>query len=206
VQILLLAQLTRYSIPYPYPYPYGVVMKCDACGTDVPVPDRVSVYGMYDCHLFHRIPGASPDEIIENWHQHNIMDNAGLGPTALCPVIVIADNDKELRRVGPMVMPEREDKLDEWREALLADPDVMRLLAGSSGEDIGPVYLTKHKCSKEQQIKLLRCAVEQITVLAEFGTTGPGKCHSRALSASAASSLRRSISDICRDVLEKTSG
>lgn len=178
-------------------------MKCECCGYDVPVPERVSVYGMYDCHLFHRIPGASPDEIIENWQQHNILNNAGLGPTALCPVIVVADNGEELRRVGPMVMPEREDKLDEWREALRADPDVMHLLPAPSGEDIGPVYLTKHKCNP---VKLLRSAIEQIVVLAEFGTTGPGKCHSRPLSASAASSLRRSISDICHDVLDKTKG
>ena len=41
-------------------------------------------------------------------------------------------------------------------------------------------------------------ALEQIAVLAEYGTTGPGKCHSRALNAQQATALRLSVSDLSR--------
>lgn len=41
-------------------------------------------------------------------------------------------------------------------------------------------------------------AMEQIAVLAEYGTTGPGKCRSRALNAQQATALRLSVSDLSR--------
>lgn len=45
--------------------------------------------------------------------------------------------------------------------------------------------------------------VRQIIVLAEFGTTGPGKCASPALTAEQATGLRRSISDLGREALAR---
>jgi hypothetical protein len=48
----------------------------------------------------------------------------------------------------------------------------------------------------------LREAIEQIVVLAEYATTGPGKCKSDALSAAKATALRKSISDIGRSAID----
>lgn len=114
-------------------------------------PDCVSIHGMYDMHLFHPIKGATVDEVIENWRQHNRelqpamvgghkVDD--LGPSNLCPAIVLR-GDKELRRVGQMIFPRDtandragcdEDKLRAWRDALLADPDIPRLLRATAAE------------------------------------------------------------------------
>lgn len=44
-------------------------------------------------------------------------------------------------------------------------------------------------------------ALEQIAVLAEYGTTGAGACKSGPLTAAAATSLRLAISTIARDAL-----
>lgn len=49
----------------------------------------------------------------------------------------------------------------------------------------------------------LLAALEQITVLAEYGTTGPGKCASRSLTAEQATALRLAISDIARAAIAK---
>ncbi len=46
-------------------------------------------------------------------------------------------------------------------------------------------------------------ALQQIAVLAEYGTTGPGKCKSDALTAEQATSLRLAISDISRAAIAK---
>jgi hypothetical protein len=46
----------------------------------------------------------------------------------------------------------------------------------------------------------------QIALLAEFGTTGPGKCGSPALTAEQATSLRMAISDIAREALARIGG
>lgn len=45
-------------------------------------------------------------------------------------------------------------------------------------------------------------ALRQIAVLAEYQTTGPGKCESYALTAKQATALRLAISDIARAALE----
>jgi hypothetical protein len=90
---------------------------------------RVSCYGMYDCHLFHRFDGSSPDEIAAQWKAH---DDPECGRTSLCPVIVLGDDDKEMRRVGKMVFHEAE--LQQWLDACNADPDIPRLLAQRTGE------------------------------------------------------------------------
>ena len=114
------------------------------------VPERgiavlVSIHGMYGCHLFHQIPGATVDEVIANWMAHNeVLQPAivggrpvpDLGPSILCSAMVMGADDKELRRVGGMIFPEGEtrqpkcpEEVEAWRAALLADPDIPRLLA-----------------------------------------------------------------------------
>ena len=104
---------------------------------------RVSIWGMYDCHLFHKYTGSSVDEVLENWQNHieklipaQFSDGTkveDLGPTALCPAIVL-DGNRELRRVGKMIFadyktrrPARKD-LQAYRRALLADPDISNIL------------------------------------------------------------------------------
>ena len=49
----------------------------------------------------------------------------------------------------------------------------------------------------------LLAALLQVAVLAEYGTTGPGKCASRSLTAEQATALRLSISDIARAAIAK---
>lgn len=87
------------------------------------IANRVSCYGMYDCHLFHRFEGATPEEIATQWRAHK---DPELGDTLLCPVLVL-EGDKELRRVGKMAHCEAE--LQQWIDACNADPDIPRLLA-----------------------------------------------------------------------------
>ena len=120
-------------------------MKCEYCGNEInDVQKRVSIRGMYDMHLFHKIEGRTVDEVIDNWKKHiaqpipaivgdRIVDD--MGPSVLCPAIVLA-GDKELRRVGKMVFPDHntrrpksEEDVEAYREALLSDPDISRLLA-----------------------------------------------------------------------------
>jgi hypothetical protein len=50
----------------------------------------------------------------------------------------------------------------------------------------------------------LLAALLQIAALAEYNTTGPGKCKSEKLTAEQATSLRKSISDIARAAIAKT--
>jgi hypothetical protein len=107
--------------------------------------NRVSIHGMYDCHLFHAVEGSTVAEVIGNWRLHNQQfqpaivggkEVKDLGPSGLCQIIVLS-GEKELRRVGPMVFSRGprlagqcdEKALQEWRDAALADPDIPRLLA-----------------------------------------------------------------------------
>ena len=112
---------------------------------DEDIADRVSIWGMYDCHCFHRIEGRNVDEIIDNWKAHNRKKQPAilsgtpvddLGPSNLCPAIVLR-GEKELRRVGQMVFPaegknrgqpKRPEDLEAYRAVLKADPDIERLL------------------------------------------------------------------------------
>lgn len=104
---------------------------------DGKVASRVSIHGMFDCHCFEKFSGNSVDEVIAAWIEHSKEDTiaylegdkkpSNIGTTMLCPAIVLGADDKELRRVGPMI-PERGDPTD-WKKALLADPDIPRLLA-----------------------------------------------------------------------------
>lgn len=115
---------------------------CHFCGQELPPADGVSIFGMYDMHLFHRYDGSTVDEVIANWISHiskpipASIDGVhvdDMGPTFLCPARVTV-NGKDIRSVGDMVlvrtgrMPDLEE-LKKYREALLADPDIPRLLA-----------------------------------------------------------------------------
>lgn len=105
-------------------------------------PTEVSIHGMYDIHLFHRIKGRTVDEVIANWLLHNAQKQPAivggeqyedLGPSNLCPAIVLSGKT-ELRRVGPMVFPRNDrmpkpEDVEAYRSALLSDPDIPRLLA-----------------------------------------------------------------------------
>lgn len=104
----------------------------------------ISIVGMYDMHLSHRVKGATVDEVIENWKTHiaspipaivGEREVEDLGPSSLCPATVLLGK-KEVRRVGKMVHPDwntrapsSEQDVEQYRQALLVDPDIPRLLA-----------------------------------------------------------------------------
>lgn len=97
--------------------------------------NRVSCWAMYDCHAFQKLEGSSVDEVIDHWLR--LCDNPDeYGKPSLCPIIVLTD-DKELRRVGPMVFPDGGHRpthqvaadLQKFKQAALADPDISRILA-----------------------------------------------------------------------------
>jgi hypothetical protein len=137
---------------------------CAHCGKPPRIASRLSIHGMYDMHLFHPIEGATVDELIENWERHNSDDYdrgayvggstpahfvKDMGKSWLCPVVVLDQDGKELRRVGGKgdgftgadgIFPvskygptpeEYAVKRRAFRDALLADPDIPRLLAES---------------------------------------------------------------------------
>jgi len=114
--------------------------NCKSCGQPIPErhADRVSIYGIHDCHLFTKIIGGSVDDVIDSWLSGCDRENK-YGPTALCPAIVL-HGETELRRVGEMVHSKHDaESIHAYREALLADPDIPRLLAAptevSDGDD-----------------------------------------------------------------------
>lgn len=119
-------------------------MRCLNCHQEIRGEAAdVKIYGMFDCHLFHRYEGATVDDVIASWRKHiaapipaTFKDGTSvddLGPTDLCPAIVLDADGTELRRVGTMVHVRGREPdaglLREYRAALLADPDVPRLLA-----------------------------------------------------------------------------
>ena len=98
---------------------------------------RVSVHGMYDCHLFTRYDGATPEAIVEAWLAENANPHERYGTVSLCPVCVL-DGTRELRRVGPMIHYDYATKKSRdptpWLVAVNADPDIRRLLAEGKGK------------------------------------------------------------------------
>ena len=127
-------------------------------GSPPPMAARVVIHGMYDCHLFHRLEGRTPWQVIQSWMRHNAAppsrrlekdgEPVNLGPSSLCPAIVLDAQGKELRRVGSMVhshwSPEKvEQALTQYRRELNADPDIPRILVrqeleglfGESGDE-----------------------------------------------------------------------
>lgn len=121
---------------------------CQHCGLPAQVATRLSIHGMYDMFLFHPIEGDSVDGLLAAWEEHNSKPQPAyvggdfvedMGKSWFCPVIVLDAEDKEMRRVGEGIFERRGDdaKYDAekiaFRTALLADPDIPRLLALNSG-------------------------------------------------------------------------
>ncbi len=101
------------------------------------IPDReaatrISCWYMFEFHAFARLKSTTIDGIIADADEIRRGPKGSCG--SLCPIIVLS-GDRELRRVGCAVHdggkfdPARWDAmLPEWRIAVEADRDVMRLL------------------------------------------------------------------------------
>jgi len=125
-------------------------MICECCGGKTHTADRVSIFGMYDNHTFKKFNARSVDGLIFLWLAHiskpNWMayhsdpkDIFDAGPAELFPVRVMSGK-KELRQVGCAVHVDYRTKLPDFkkleifRQELLSDPDIPRLLAEGNGE------------------------------------------------------------------------
>lgn len=95
------------------------------------VPNKVSFRYMHDNHTFTKLYGTTLDEVLEAADAIETESSGGM----LCPVTLL-NKEKDLRRVGPCVhsrgikdLKEHWNSgIDEWRKAVEADADVMRLL------------------------------------------------------------------------------
>ncbi len=107
--------------------------KCANCNHDPSPPARASFWYMHDNHTFEQLKG-SIDEKCERARELGIVS-----PGMLCGVILLDDNEKELRRVGKSQHASfgwdgaqrgfTDAQITEWRASVLADADVVRLLA-----------------------------------------------------------------------------
>jgi hypothetical protein len=112
-----------------------MTLTCEHCGAPtVGRADNVSLWGMRDDHTFKRYAASTVDELIAAWREDLKTDSS----IALCPVIVMS-GQKELRRVGGMLhhhykfgVPKDETAVAAFREAVLADPDISRLMSKSN--------------------------------------------------------------------------
>lgn len=101
---------------------------CPHCGERTNIPNRVSMWGMYDNHTFTRYEAKTVDELINAWAQSLKDDDPGI---SLCPVVVFIGK-REVRRVGKMIHPRCDvEAVKEFRETILADPDISRILANT---------------------------------------------------------------------------
>lgn len=96
------------------------------------IADRISTHAMYDCHLFRTLKADTVDGLIDEWREECENPDERYGAPFLCPVIV-SEGDREIRRVGRMLMRYEPEPVERFREALLGDPDVPRLLAERGG-------------------------------------------------------------------------
>lgn len=92
-----------------------------------PVANRLGLHAMYGNHTFHKFTHVtSPDDLTHQWIA---MGGGRENDIVLCPVIVL-NGKQELRRVGRMLFDANEvEKVEAFKAALLADPDVVRLMA-----------------------------------------------------------------------------
>jgi len=99
--------------------------KCPHCGmSPTRIPTRISTYAMYDAHFFVELKANTPEGLLAEVPTHR---HEKYGTPEICSVIVLDQDDKEIRRVGPCFLYPRNDQ--KWLDAVKADPDVMRLLA-----------------------------------------------------------------------------
>ena len=112
-----------------------MTLTCEHCGAPTTGrADSVSLWGMYDNHTFKPYIATTVDGLIAAW-RNDLRDDNGI---ALCPIIV-KSGSKELRRVGAMLHPDydkgvpmNEVAVSAFREVVLADPDISRLMAAHS--------------------------------------------------------------------------
>ena len=98
-----------------------------------PAADRVSCWGMYDCHAFHKFEGKTVDEVFDAWKAHSTRPDQKYGATSLCPVIVLS-GQRELRRVGRMIDFDRPNEWHLWLEPVRADAEIARILCSPSSD------------------------------------------------------------------------
>lgn len=106
--------------------------------------ERVVVSILFDSMQFAPLSGTTVQEIFDNWVAMNSKpipaivggrEVEDMGQADLCPLIVCCD-DRELRRVGPMLHPDHrvrgkvrnQGDVKKWFEECLNDPDIPRLL------------------------------------------------------------------------------
>ncbi len=106
---------------------------CLHCGAPARPATRIAMHAMHDSHCFVRYYASNVDELIGLWRRDLLHGE----PLALCPIIVLS-GDRELRRVGKMVHygfrgrgPD-EEAINAFRAAILADPDISRIMAADA--------------------------------------------------------------------------
>lgn len=114
---------------------------CKACGQKwVREAVRLSVHGMYDNHTFMKYKFESIDGLINEFRdrmheaESKRYEKGHPGPPGLGSVGVIDKDGKIIRTVGETVWPDyttpyscNTEKLRKYKEALLADEDIVRL-------------------------------------------------------------------------------
>lgn len=99
------------------------------------IANRVSCWGMYDCHAFVKFEADTIDGVFEAW-KAKCAEKKGsrYGAPDLCPIIVM-DGQKELRRVGSMIYIDTPQGWHRWLDPVRADPEIAGVLASTfSGE------------------------------------------------------------------------
>ena len=92
-------------------------------------PDRVSLWFMHDNHTFTRIPATSWEEVRVEAEKLVAGDPSGYFCSA-----TLLQGRREIRRVPAGVVVSVDRSVDEWIQALQADPDVMRLIGDPADE------------------------------------------------------------------------
>jgi hypothetical protein len=96
------------------------------------IANRVSCWGMFDCHAFEKFEGPTIDAIFKAWKTFcRDVRGSKYGAPSLCPVIVLEDQ-KEIRRVGKMIDIDRPQDFRQWLDPVRADPDIARILASTA--------------------------------------------------------------------------
>lgn len=97
---------------------------------------RISIFYMFDNHTFRQLTRKGEVDtiefILEQARAIALTEEGYHG--GLCPACILDANDKELRRIGPMIHANTDGLQDpaKWEKALRADPDAIRLLAKTS--------------------------------------------------------------------------
>ena len=102
------------------------------------IANRVSCWGMFDCHAIERFEGPTIDAVFEDWKVFcREAKGTKYGAPSLCPVIILEDQ-REIRRVGKMIDIDIPQDYWQWLDPVRADPDIARLLASQSDASTYP--------------------------------------------------------------------